>query len=335
MASQTLSASASNSATSQPSAAATNGASTGSVKAAAAQRAETAERRRRPVVAARAQSRPARSESRNMSKPKPKVRPVPARRRTPGKVEAVKERVGAVTDAVGGALASAGSTASGSVKQHPVPAALIGAGLAWLLLETRTARSAEAKLLRRAKRAVGTVGEALSPLGESAGESFGQARDTARDAMTGTADAVGRAVGTAAEAVAGGAVTLAEIAKSGVSTAGTALRDGAAAVGEAAKAGYGRSREAVADTWERHPLMVGASLLAAGLATGMLLPAVRPGGNAEGRKPASEEAERTSEALKTAGSELYEKGRAMSPASAKAASASRKGRTGGARSSAT
>ncbi|HEV2292680.1 MAG TPA: hypothetical protein VGR35_02425 [Tepidisphaeraceae bacterium] len=145
----------------------------------------------------------------------------------------------------GGALAGAGTKAVETVRENPIPAALIGAGLTWLIVKNRQ------------RLPVPHVPEALSGLADTARESFG-------DAAQSTRQAVREGVGSAAESAKHGAATVAEYAQSGASK-----------IGQAAKEGFQRSRDAVSDTWDTHPLAVGLGLLVAGVAAGMMLPAPR------------------------------------------------------------
>lgn len=129
-------------------------------------------------------------------------------------------------------LKSAGSRAVESVGEHPIPVALIGAGLAWLLLESRGIRPTEVPIVEKSKEAIGTVGHTI-----------------------------GDAVGTAASSV-----------KEGASTLGEYASHAASAVGETATSGIGAGKEAIGSLWERHPLAMSAAILASGIAAGMLLP---------------------------------------------------------------
>ncbi len=214
-----------------------------------------------------------------------------------------------------------------SLRQHAVPAALFGAGLAWYLLQTQVARSAEARLLGQAKRAATAVGGALAGVGESAGEAYTHAADSSREAIGTAAESVGNAAGSAAEAVQHGAVALAGYAKTGVTTAGTAIRAGAVAAGETTAAGYRRGQKAVAESWDNHPLVVGATLLAAGVTAGMFLPAPRQSGALFSRVSAD-----LSRKLSNKAGDLIEKGRvavglAVPPAPAPAAARRQRPRT--------
>jgi hypothetical protein len=184
-----------------------------------------------------------------------------------------------------------------AVRGNPVPAALIGAGLTWLLLGTRPARRVERRLMKHAQ------------------EAYSEAAEAGREVSSAATQTVGRALG-----------TVAEYAQTGVSALGGAVREGAVAVSKGAQKGYRRSKEAVAETWEEHPLAVGVSLLAAGVATGMLLPATVKESRLIG--PAAVDLSRR---VRGKGAELVEKGRELFRASGKAvvSEAKRQGLTRG------
>lgn len=182
-----------------------------------------------------------------------------------------------------GVVAGAGAKAVGTVRDNPIPAALIGAGLTWLLVKNRQRLPAP------------HMPERLTGLADAARESFSGAAQTTRHAVR-------DGVGTAAESVKDGAATLAEYAQSG-----------AAKVGQAAKKGYRKGRNTVATTWDEHPLAVGLGLLAAGVAAGMLLPA--PKGETITRA-----ARKLSDRVTSTGEELLGSARNLVTSSARAAS---------------
>lgn len=182
------------------------------------------------------------------------------------------------------ALSGAGGTVVDTVKQHPVPTALMGAALTWMLLETRTARSAERKLLRRAKRAADTVAEPFSGVPRAARSAFSSSAEQSRDSVR-----------QGARAVAGYA------------------RDSAGALGRTAQRGYLRGRETLSEQWDRHPLAMGVALLCAGLATGMLLPSSRREAETFGR--ASDDLSRR---VKESSAEMLERGRELVESSRRA-----------------
>jgi hypothetical protein len=197
------------------------------------------------------------------------------------------------SSASGNVFFDTGSAVVDTIRQHPVPAALIGAGVAWLLLESRAARDAETRLLEQARSAAGRVGEAFSGLAETARSAYSEASESTQQRLSG-----------AAESVKERASALADYAGSGMSSVGSALQSGARAVGDTAYTGYERSRDAMSEAWEQHPLAVGASLLVAGVATGLLLPAsVREG------RIMGDAAHQVAEKVKTGGSALIEQGK--------------------------
>ncbi|MEA2711965.1 MAG: hypothetical protein QOF78_4566 [Phycisphaerales bacterium] len=81
-------------------------------------------------------------------------------------------------------IKSAGSRAVESVGEHPIPAALIGAGLAWLLLESRGIRPTEAQLVERGKEAIGGIGHTI-------GDAVSTAASTVKESASSAASAVG------------------------------------------------------------------------------------------------------------------------------------------------
>jgi hypothetical protein len=186
-----------------------------------------------------------------------------------------------------GAIAGAGAKVVETVRENPIPAALVGAGLTWLIVKNRQ------------RLPMPHVPQALTGIAETARESFSDSAQSTRQAVRG-------GVGSAAE-------TLAEYAQSG-----------AAKVGQVARKGYRRSREAVATTWDEHPLTVGLALLAAGVAAGMMLPAPKSGAISRAAKGLKQRVTST-------GEELIEGARELVSSSARAISreAKRQGLTPG------
>jgi hypothetical protein len=155
-------------------------------------------------------------------------------------------------------LKTAGSTVRGSVAGHPVPAVLIGAGLAWLLLESRlSGASSDRGFLAAARR---RYEESAAGAAEGVESALGSAKESLVDGAEAVVEFAGR---------------LGEYAQRGASAVGSTLREGASTVGEGARKGYESSKRAVGNVWEEHPLTSGLALLAAGVTLGMLLPSTR------------------------------------------------------------
>jgi len=195
-------------------------------------------------------------------------------------------RRGYRTGRKGGATAvasikSAGSRAVETVGEHPLPAALIGVGLAWLLLQNSGFRPTEPRFLKRGRKVIGEVGSTLADAAGTAGETIADA------------------VSSAAETVAEGASSVAEYAS-----------EAALAVGETTASGY----EALGSLWERHPLAMSAAVLSAGIAAGMLLPATERESSWMGEAASS-----VVKKVRRKSSELVEEGRRMAETGVKAA----------------
>jgi hypothetical protein len=151
----------------------------------------------------------------------------------------------------GGMMHRGVNTLSDSVKSHPVPALVVGAGLGYLAARgLRRTMPATSRLSEGARGVLGSVGEGLS----------------------GAASTTKEALGTAGETIKEGAARAWQGAETGIVKAGSTLKKGASAVGQGAERAFETSREAVSDTWEKHPLMVCAAVLAAGAAAGLFLP---------------------------------------------------------------
>jgi hypothetical protein len=177
-------------------------------------------------------------------------------------------------------LKSAGSRTVETIGEHPIPLALIGAGLAWLLLEGRGIRPANARILERGRDAMGELGSSIAD-----------------------------AAGTAGSAIADAAETIAE----GASYVGEYASSAASAVSETTTQGYQYTRQTLADLWERHPLAVSAAILTTGIAAGMLLPATP-----RERELLGTTASDAVRKVRRKGSELLAEGRRMAATTAKA-----------------
>jgi len=218
------------------------------------------------------------------------------------------------------------------VRDNPVPALMIGAGVAgaaWLLIgggrrpqfldraweaASESVGDVAGRVGGRFAAAAGTVREVVSDAADRAGETFEEAAEVVSDRMRRGAEQVGR--------YARGGWSYAQ---EGVSTVGEALRGGASALGEGAQRGYEYGRETLAEAWESHPIAVGVGVLAVGLAAGLLLPRTRREDEMMGR--ASDEVSRE---VRKAGKDLLKRGRRTlsSTGNAIAAEVKREGLTG-------
>ena len=216
---------------------------------------------------------------------------------------------------VAGTLKEAGSTVGGAIAGHAVPAALIGAGLAWLLLESGPAqrrlaaaarRIEESELLGRARETFGEVSERVGDRAESLKESF-------RESFNAGAERAGETWAGAAESVREGASRLGEYTQDGARAVRDTLRTGATTVGEGARQAYEYSRQGAAKAWRQHPLSTGLAALAAGVAVGMLLPGTRREDETLG-----ETSDAVSRRVRAAGRTLVERGKQVASTAAEA-----------------
>jgi len=168
-----------------------------------------------------------------------------------------------------------------TIRQHPVSALAIGAGLTWMLLGHRMVGGSS----RSGGQRTGGRGR-LGNLGETFGESFtGAARGSRKT-------------------VHDGLVTIGEYAQEGATSVGGAIREGAGAVGRGARRALTSTQETLRETLNGHPIAVCAAALAAGVTAGVLLPSTRRERRAIG--PASQA---VAQRVLDAGSNLVSKGR--------------------------
>jgi len=143
--------------------------------------------------------------------------------------------------AVGRGLSSAGESVGRMVRDHPVPAALICAGVAWLVVSA-------ARGSRTAPAGQGSTGPSAS----------------VKNTLAGAADSVQEGVRTGAQA----AMSRGREVKDPVADTAQGLRERAAAYGTEAG-------ETARDVFDRQPLLVGVLGLAVGGAIGLALPHTR------------------------------------------------------------
>ena len=216
---------------------------------------------------------------------------------TDGRMGELREKIGS----------SAGKVVD-SVKAHPVPLLMIGAGIGWLIYQNRSAaRSAS----RYDERDLDYTGEDYS---SSSYESFGspvtgfegEGFEPEGSTLAGKAKEKISALGTQASEKA------ADLSQRGREKLASA-RDRASELGHQAQQRgrelYGRTRERVVSTADQHPLEVGIGFLALGVIAGMAIPTPE----AVTRRLAP-----TAQRLREAGSDLVNKGKRVVDAAAEA-----------------
>lgn len=211
----------------------------------------------RPEVVVATSTEPARTRPRRSGSPAAKRRG--QRRRQSNRPRATASSLSPTSMA---ALVPIGVRALSAVRTPRLPAILLGAGLTWLLMEKSGVSSGPA--VRRARKALGDWGESF---GETVSETAESTRHTLRQAAGSVKNSVGSAAGTVGKGLSGAG----RKAQSGAEAVGQTIKDGAVSIGHTAE----RAREAFSDGWRNHPLAVCAAALAAGVATGMLMPSTR------------------------------------------------------------
>ncbi len=144
-------------------------------------------------------------------------------------------------------LGSAGRGLATTVRNHPVPSLLVGAGLCWLLVEEKASREGDGSSpLDDGGQGVGEkLSDAAATIGEKTSATMNKAKDAAHD-VTDKARRTGKRVASAA-------------------------RRGAAGAGESLRHARQRSIEVLED----YPLGAAAGALAFGILAGLLLPPTR------------------------------------------------------------
>ncbi|HTO03840.1 MAG TPA: hypothetical protein VL069_09075 [Opitutus sp.] len=194
-----------------------------------------------------------------------------------------------------------------SVKAHPVPLLMIGAGIAWLIYENRSSDRMSRAYLGDSDYS----GEDYPPTGY---ESFAEGStyeaegySTEKSSIADQAKEKLSNLGNQARA------TASSLTAKGRETLGSA-RERASELGQRAQQRgrevYDRTRERVASTTDQHPLEVGLGFLALGLIAGLAMPTPR----AISRRLAP-----AADRLREAGSELVDKGKRVAKAATEAA----------------
>jgi gas vesicle protein len=175
-----------------------------------------------------------------------------------------------------------GRTVANELKERPLPALLVGAGLVWWIVDANSEDDEhEDAYLRHRRRMYTGTGYAGDPTfgrtvsapyttgrvgdGEEEGQS---ATDKARDMASSAGEKVSDAASAAGEKISGAVSSVGETASEWSDTARDYSARGRRAVSRQASVLQDRFQEAS----EEYPLAVGGAFLAAGLLTGLLLP---------------------------------------------------------------
>jgi hypothetical protein len=151
-----------------------------------------------------------------------------------------------------------GSNVADTIRNHPIPTALIGAGVGWLIVELSSGGA-------QPRRAIGRAGRRLR---DSAGEMYERGKEKVRD----FGHRISESTQEYGERMMGGGTYGHYPESEGM---GGRLREQAGNLTESVQEGYEHARDAVGRTVRDYPLAVGAGALAVGLLVGLLLPRTR------------------------------------------------------------
>jgi gas vesicle protein len=188
-------------------------------------------------------------------------------------------------------LFKGGSTTGASklwqvAREHPMPAAVVGLGLGWLMVESSRKSDAYdgldrgnyrgygASSYRQGYAGTGSSGYADYEMDEDSGllstakDKVHDVAGSAKDALSGAGDKVSDLAGQAKEQVSGLGHQVADKA----SNLGHQVTDRASDLRRQAKTQVRRARVGFWQTMEENPLMVGAATLALGVIVGLVLP---------------------------------------------------------------
>ncbi|MDF3057202.1 MAG: hypothetical protein K0R17_1417 [Rariglobus sp.] len=146
-----------------------------------------------------------------------------------------------------------------TIKSNPVPVALVGAGVGWIIYERVRSQQAGSEIKFEENRTLRPYENAFSP-GAAAGACGGPISESQGWARSGASSAGGK-VSRAAQAVQQKATEIRD-----------RLRETGIEAGEKTRQVYEKGRERVTTAVEEHPLQSGLAFLALGVVAGLLLP---------------------------------------------------------------
>lgn len=163
---------------------------------------------------------------------------------------------------------------SRQVQENPLALALIGAGVAWLMMGGSSQRS-----WNGAHRYGDRVGQRLGEYAQGTGTdsggamSAGEAMSAGKSAMSSAASSVQGAASSAMSSAQGAMSSARRTASDGASRVADAAREAGQTVSDTASEWQHGLQQTSADTYERYPLVFGAAAVALGAAIGAALPA--------------------------------------------------------------
>jgi hypothetical protein len=222
--------------------------------------------------------------------------------------------------------AGAGSRAAlRAIKNNPVPAALVGLGVAWLIMDkVRGGRCATERGGYRDSDWL-APGATYTPAGCASAASGPSIGARISEGASAAAHAAGDAARSGAQWARETGASAAEWAKekmsSAASSVGSSVSAGASAIGEKAsqwahsgREMAGRAREGFWDTYDDNPLMIGAAAFAIGLVGGLSMPSCSAENRLMGRA-----SKNLKDKVRAAGEDALEAGKQVASRAAEAA----------------
>lgn len=220
-----------------------------------------------------------------------------------------------------------------TVKKNPMPALLIGAGVAWMIYETNRKSRGVSDDLRanqypydermrydpdlhydRPLEYPPSIGAGAATQWSDQGSKVGELKEKIGDKASAAAEQVKEKVSQAGEVAREKMGALRERAGETLHAARERAGELTDRVREGTREAYTRTRERVVQTADQHPLEVGLAALAAGLLAGLALPTP-----AAVHRTVGPAADRLRERTRETGAELLEKGKRVARAAASAA----------------
>lgn len=218
-----------------------------------------------------------------------------------------------------------------TVKENPMPALLIGAGVGWMIFESMREKPVRRRSADGDYYGYDREGERLQydpdthydrPLdypaslegaeaewSDQGGSKLGQMKDKLADKAAGATEQVKEKLSNAGEAVREKAGALKERAGEKLQAVKQRAGEMSARVRDGTREAYTRTRERVVTTADQHPLEVGLVALAAGVLVGLALPTPGPVDRTVGAT-----ADRLRDRTKQAATETFEKGKRVAQA---------------------
>ena len=219
----------------------------------------------------------------------------------------------------GGATKDTYQTVARYVKENPIPALLVGAGVAWMIIEATTSDDEETRFYTEPASHKGKRSDSATRYYPSeyqgddqtvtGGKSSLGIAESAKDKLEHAKEAVGEVAGAAKEKVAALGDATTKAAEDAGRRAQQVYQEGrstARKIGRNIESGYHSSAEQLENAMEEYPLAVGIGFAALGALIGVLLPRTRREDELLG-----EQSDQLVKATKEKGQELLERGKVV------------------------